>query len=778
MGDRTRGQALYEEQCQSCHGTDGVSVANGGDAQSPLNVSAYTQPQMISKIIETMPLLDPAACGEQCATDINAYLQTWVVSVELSCNPDKPISYSPQALKLLTRAEYQNSLEDLLGVTKDYTTQVLQDSRKGKMPNNATANVDENGANRYWNNAVEIAAWAVENDKPFACTPDVDCGTQFVEEFAYKLFRRPLTAAEKEAYTEMFNRYPGAEGMELALTAALNSPQFLYRSELGRMVDDVLNGPPPEPIYVPADNAVTVEPGDLSDGGSVVDGFKEIGLYQTSRLNSQRVSYTLTGRDLIQVQIKGDQGGGAWPTLRLVVNNEEIATRLIDFSGVRTITFNVNGMSGEANIQLNNNIADADHPPNGRRSIYVGGMVIAGAVEKEQSVGDVVKLMQADPESYVLTPYEYAANLSYVLTGSTPDDELLEAAANEGLDTEEQVLAQVNRLLDSPRGREQMGRFAGYWFDTDKITSSNFDRDNELFPTYTDEVREAMAEEVRQLFSTIFYDTTGDLPFEKFYSGDFTVVNSTLASYYGLSGGPSSPDQWVVVDNLDERGGIVTTGAFMTVNAHPDKTSPIKRAVNLREQMLCQHIDPPPLLVEDRTELLELAEAEYQAGIATDRRYYEVITDARSCDSCHKEKINPLFGMEDFNQVGLWRDSQKGSTGMTLPIDNTGVLYGPENVNDLATQIPFTGAKDLSKKLGELNSIHSCLVEKSFRFVTGLPVRNGAVDTFFEPPLTEEQQQDFGCGAQRAMNAYSSNSNNPRAALTELVLQDLIRFRK
>jgi hypothetical protein len=133
--------------------------------------------------------------------------------------------------------------------------------------------------------------------------------------------------------------------------------------------------------------------------------------------------------------------------------------------------------------------------------------------------------------------------------------------------------------------------------------------------------------------------------------------------------------------------------------------------------------------------------------------------------------------MEDFDQVGQWRNTQKSATGMTLPIDISGSLFGPENIDDNATVIPFKGAKNLSKELAVLPGIKECLIEKTFRFVAGLPIKDKAVDPA-EKLLTAEQKSDFLCVAEKAKVVYQSSGGKARAVLTEMVMQDLLRFRK
>ena len=53
------------------------------------------------------------------------------------CSASQTVTYGTRGLKLLTAAEYQASLEDLLGVTTDYAARVVNDSYLGKFPNNS-----------------------------------------------------------------------------------------------------------------------------------------------------------------------------------------------------------------------------------------------------------------------------------------------------------------------------------------------------------------------------------------------------------------------------------------------------------------------------------------------------------------------------------------------------------------------------------------------------------------------------------------------------------------
>ena len=545
--------------------------------------------------------------------------------------PAKTVTYGTRGLKLLTAAEYQTSLEDLLGVTTDYAARVVNDSYLGKFPNNSKTQISDSHADKYLDNAQEIASWAVANNKPFSCTDTSSCPQKFVSEFLLKAFRRPADSTESAAYTALFTTYGAKGGMTAALTAALSSPQFLYRSEIG----------------VPIRDAVS--------------------------------------------------------------------------AGITTGT------------------------PN--------------------------KLAQADQSAYVLTPYEYASALAYSLTGSTPDDTLLAAAKAGTLTTDAQIQAQVTRLLDTNRGKAQVGRFAGIWFNTDSVMNET--RDATAYPKFTTSVQRAMAQEVREVFKNIFYDSSAS--FSELYDANYTFANKELADYYGISGPTGS--SFVKVSNLDKRGGITTTGAFLVANAHPDRSSPIQRAVRVRELMLCQHIDPPPNnLAADRTALQMKVEELNKAGTLTTRQFYEINTDHSSCAGCHAKIINPLFGTEDFDQMGLWRSTQLGATGATLNIDDSGVLMGLENPND-GQSVNFNGAKGLGKAIAKLDVTKACFVEKSFRFLINRPYDPATRDEN-EPLLSDAEKADYKCVASQAKAAMTSGNNSPRAVFNKLGTSDLLRYRK
>jgi polyisoprenoid-binding protein YceI len=426
---------------------------------------------------------------------------------------------------------------------------------------------------------------------------------------------------------------------------------------------------------------------------------------------------------------------------------------------------------------------------------------------RSQSWGNSSVFQTADGTAYALDPYEFASSLAYMYTGSAPDRTLLSAAANGQLENATSLGLQIDRLLDSDLGKAQIGRFAGMWFRTDSVVgmtrtgSANFNQ----------AVKDSMAQEIREIYKYAFYN---NLPFTDIYTGDFTMLNSTLSSYYGIQGGGTSATDWRMVNTANsKRGGVLASGAFMTVNAHAGRTSPIKRAVHVRQDMLCQNIPLPTSFVDNtglRDQAARDAQVALEAGNLTTTQFYDMQTavPGTPCAQCHNAIINPLFAVDDFDHLGMPRtvtngkitqkaldlngDEARSNLVEVTMVNNGGRLFGANGVglvgfnevnNEKDTGSPgiaFTGSKDLGKVMvaNDLPGVDACLIQKSFRFATGYSLSTQFQDTNEESALTTQQQGQLACVSDALKTRLSANNGNPRAMLKELGMSNIIRFRR
>jgi hypothetical protein len=148
-------------------------------------------------------------------------------------------------LRRLTRLEYNNTARDLFGFDLAPADGFPADEVAGGFSNNASVlTVSPLLAEKYLEAAEKLAAEAVKNlTALLPCDPaamgEEPCARQFVQRFGRRALRRPLEAPDVERLMRAFaaGRADGsfAEGIEVVIRAALQSPSFLYRFEIGGM---------------------------------------------------------------------------------------------------------------------------------------------------------------------------------------------------------------------------------------------------------------------------------------------------------------------------------------------------------------------------------------------------------------------------------------------------------------------------------------------------------------------------------------------------------------
>src|SRR4029079_6741862 len=75
---------------------------------------------------------------------------------------------------------------------------------------------------------------------------------------------------------------------------------------------------------------------------------------------------------------------------------------------------------------------------------------------------------------------------------------------------------------------------------------------------------------------------------------DYTFLNGTLAALYGLEKTVTGPQMRKVKLTDANRGGILGMPGILATTSLPTRTSPVRRGVWVLEQVLGEHIPPPP----------------------------------------------------------------------------------------------------------------------------------------------------------------------------------------
>lgn len=152
----------------------------------------------------------------------------------------------------LTHAQYQHTIEDLFGIDDEVAQGFVPDALNGfAFDSSINLVVDSRLAEQYRTAAETLSVRVVGDDAVLSnivpCDAlEADCPETFLTEFGLRAFRRPLSPAEVERFGVLFDA--GAElvasgdafkdGVQITIEAMLQSPDFLYREELGTATNE------------------------------------------------------------------------------------------------------------------------------------------------------------------------------------------------------------------------------------------------------------------------------------------------------------------------------------------------------------------------------------------------------------------------------------------------------------------------------------------------------------------------------------------------------------
>jgi hypothetical protein len=146
-----------------------------------------------------------------------------------------PGGTGPTALRRLTNTEYRNSVAKLLALAAPPADTLEADTLLNGFDNFSSALI-VNGALAF--QYQQVSRQHTRNLQVPECAAAEDvCARAFIETFGRQAFRRPLTPAEVDDYIALYAaekaRSSHAGGLSFVAETMLQSPFFLYRSELG-----------------------------------------------------------------------------------------------------------------------------------------------------------------------------------------------------------------------------------------------------------------------------------------------------------------------------------------------------------------------------------------------------------------------------------------------------------------------------------------------------------------------------------------------------------------
>jgi hypothetical protein len=268
-----------------------------------------------------------------------------------------------------------------------------------------------------------------------------------------------------------------------------------------------------------------------------------------------------------------------------------------------------------------------------------------------------------------LSAYALATRLSYFLWSSIPDEELLRHAATGDLLRPDVLLAQTQRMLKDARVKDFATEFVGNWLSFRQFETFN-SVDKDRFPTFTNDLREAMFQEPIHFLQNLI-QTNGSV-LDMLY-GKYTFVNPVLAKHYGMpeiqreDGTEVDKDSWVRVDDASTygRGGLLPMAVFLTNSSPGLRTSPVKRGFWVVHKLLGESIPPPPAVVP------ELPHDESKMDLPL----REVLAQHRAnpvCAGCHARFDVFGLAMEGYGPIGEARTKDLAGH----PVDDSATFPG------------------------------------------------------------------------------------------------------
>jgi len=295
-----------------------------------------------------------------------------------------------------------------------------------------------------------------------------------------------------------------------------------------------------------------------------------------------------------------------------------------------------------------------------------------------------------------LNPYELASGLSYFFWGSVPDKELIDLAANGTLAQEAVLLGQANRLFADKRSSYFLNDFSASWLGYSNLDTIS--KDAKLYPSWTPDIPGLMIAEANSTFEYLVRHQ--DTKFQNLFSNDFTIGSAKLAQFYNAPSYKDGPTEWISFKD-EKRRGIFSLGAILSALAVPNKTNPFKRGDFILAHLLCEVPIPTP-------EGLVVTLPESKPDMTT-RELVALHTANPGCKGCHIKLDAAGFGTEDFDAIGIFRDTENGK-----PIDDSGQLLGIDGADS-----SFNGTAELNLLLSKSRQAKRCFTLQLYRYAHG-----------------------------------------------------------
>jgi hypothetical protein len=338
------------------------------------------------------------------------------------------------------------------------------------------------------------------------------------------------------------------------------------------------------------------------------------------------------------------------------------------------------------------------------------------APDAEHAIKRVVLMALKSP--YFLYPelptgqpdaYTIASRLSFGLWDSQPDEDLLRAAREGHLRTEDEVRRAAQRMLQDPRARAKLDDFFRAWVRMDE--PGLVAKDRALFPGFDAALISDLRTSLERFLEAVVWSDRSD--YRQLLLANYMYLNKRLVDYYGVKEDVGSGFRKVSFDPK-QRSGVITHPYLLSSLAYPQSTSPIHRGVFIMRNLLGRSLNPP-------AEAQQFADSRFNPGLSMREKITE-LTQPAKCQTCHS-LIDPLgFSLEHYDAVGRFRTHEKDK-----PIQAVSSYQTREGKT-----IKLRGARDLAEYVSGDTSAQRGFLIQLFNQLAKQPIQAYGSDTVKE----------------------------------------------
>lgn len=292
-------------------------------------------------------------------------------------------------------------------------------------------------------------------------------------------------------------------------------------------------------------------------------------------------------------------------------------------------------------------------------------------------------LYKNEGDSLDLDEYAIASRLSYFLWNTLPDDRLIELASEGKLKDPSVRSAEALRMLEDPRSQRFVADFTEQWLELHKIdaVSPQDDLLKYSFKKFT-EIKPFLRQESVEFFKVLLNE---NLSLLNFIDSDFVVINQPLNSIYEATipeeaelpdtVNPRDSDliandkkkrrreafRKVMLDEGSRRGGLLTQPGILMMNTNGEFTNPFYRGAWVAESIYGHELKVPANL--------EIGTLNAPTETFTIKDSINEHRKDPQCASCHS-RMDPFgLALESFDVFGRYRESYEKFVVTKVPYE-------------------------------------------------------------------------------------------------------------